>query len=279
MVVELVTAGRPIHELSIDELREFPIDKLPMPAPNIIVVDREHLRYWAWTAEVQQGPKMRKGPMSDLAIDHALIALFRIATLPLTLKPLKPGEKARERPPPTKAESLLSYIMSEGLIEGGLAFPILESIIRHYCSACLDSEGKALADWSLKDGFEIKKGRLMTLEPLLRFFIEKVLPDRKDQLQTRLQEIGLLMEAQWAKGNFAGYDWMRMLATWRNDLLHGRGTWLPQANVCVVDIVCTFLWHEFPDAEYDKFQPAILDWAKKRSHDPTPWSYYWIEEE
>ncbi len=273
-----MNSSEAVHTLPIEELRRYPLWRSRPPEPVIVAADSEYYQYLAWTAEVLHGPNMRNGPTSDRAISHALTALFRIATLPLVFEPLKPGERARDRPPQTRAEMLLTHIMSETLTLGLLAFPILEAIVRWYCSEFIDQEGNALVDLSLRGNFRIKKGNPLTLGPLLRLFAERILPGREDRLEECLKGIGQIMEDEWARGDFSGYDWISLLSSWRNDLLHGRETWLPWAVVFVLNIICTFLWHEFPKAEYEKYQPIILLGAKKMYSSSSPWSFYLPEE-
>ena len=151
-------------------------------------------------------------------------------------------------------------VTNKFILGAALASVALESIIRSMIS---DFE---------KAKEELKKAKWPTLGPVLCVFKEHVLPSLPQEFQNDIKELNRVIESIWRT---YGETWYKIILTWRNDLLHGKRSWLPRAFGVMTNYICLLLWHNIPAEAYEteaKELPSHIKWLQGL---PEGFKNYW----
>ena len=249
-----------IPELPINLQRKLPIY---LTKTLEIQVNPDHYEYWAWSAEIFMSTEV---DFHILKVRDALQSLFHTVLAKLSHPPRSNSDILLNR----ILEILVSrhvhhMVINKMLLAAPLAFLCFEAYVRYLCSNYVDPvTGRAKKDFKK---LNIGKNRTLTLYPLLTLFNNVVLPELSSELKHNICLLNDIVGTIWKneiqkKGIRENERWIDILVNWRNNLIHGKSTWIPRAFGVVTNYICLILWHFIPDDKYTKYKERILERIK-----------------
>lgn len=276
----LVTKNFVMPDLPLAVLQKLSIpliDTLNLPRGST-VINRDHVEYWAWTAEVitqlQTGKTTNATKLFTLEVIQQFGLLVHLLLCAVELSAREASKTTwmhqRDRStwfikefPHTFAVAINSHILS-----GCLSFPLLETIVRRKCREYVSLDGKVRKRFKGKrtcvdygpGGRGGRAGRVSNLADELYLLEEQVALPRLREALNELSSKGL-------------YD---DLWDWRCTTLHGEKFWTTRSGI-VAHVICLILWHEITEEIYNSKLNEIkraIEWRKSIDAPRACWEFY-----
>ncbi len=225
-----------------------------------IQVNWDHYEFWAWSAEVFQ---LFQQQLPILAETNLWSLTFRIALARLGYPPSTPEARVLNQVIDIVVDKHVKHVIMYKHVVG---IPIGAATLEYLLKAYIRNNGPPEAQEQLK-----KLGRRATLGKILRIFEELVLPYTPQDFQTDVKELNNIIENVWST---YGNNWKDILLTWRNNFMHGAGTWAPRALGVYLNYICLILWHSIPEKEYEAKKEQLLR-RLEFTDKPLRWSNFW----
>lgn len=232
-----------------------------------IQIGIDHYEYWAWSAEVF----IHFG--RELSIPHSVAGNF--------FTPFHGALMRLIHTPTTREKALLNriiqtvvdhhvqeFLMDKPFIVASVSFLVLEAILRELCV-----KYGASRDWAedqnlialvqklnkfLRENSNIPGEFKRDLQNFMNLVDEIWGPKVKEELATYPKALGRFERKE--KDGLLGW---RVLAYWRNNLYHGKETWLPKVYGVVLNLICLLMWHQVP---YEQYEELVKDLTERIQH-------------
>lgn len=271
----LVRNGINMHELSFEELQVCCIEltKILLLTGRNTIISEDHQLFWAWIGEVVNDINY-----FDSSNEREIKELFSVcirSTLAGIEKPICSIEESRKRFEYKRnhpiEHNLKEVYIHKDLILSYLAFPLLDGVLKKYCSNYVQLDGKVINDFKVirENGYQKKYevGDLISsIEDLLLLVIQKVgEKELVNDLKSILQHISELENSN---------NPCKIIYTWRNSSLHGQTNYSTIGGT-ILNISIIIILHSIKD-KYDTNLSQInekVSWNVQTGTQPS-WMFY-----